>query len=211
MIAIYKNEWKLFKHDYSRIFTWVTIICVSVFMLIYFTLVTQPDLTMELMKRVGEQIERQAELLGSDNINNSLDLFWFILKNNLMVTGYILLVAFIPLVVLPFLFSFSTTSSIAIVLAAVKVQGESPLKIFTIGVLPHGIVEIIALLLASSIGIYLSKQLFKKIFSKKRSEIRLLSVIWQAVRSFLLVVAPLITIAALIEGFITPTIMKMFI
>lgn len=211
MLALYKQEWQRFKQDYTRIFTWVLIVCISLLIIFYLGLVSNPDLTREMMDWFSDQIQRQVDMLGSELINHPLHLFWFILKNNLLVIGIIMVVGFIPIIVLPLFYSLTTIVSLATVLAVVQVAGESPLKILAITILPHGIVEITAMILSSSIGVYLSLRIFEKIFSKKRHEIRILAVIWQAVRSFLLVVVPLVIIAAFIEGFITPLIAKAFI
>lgn len=210
MKQIYHTELQRFKHDYARIFIWVIGICTGLTMIWYMTLVNDPERATALMGQLSEQISRQADMFGGRLDGSYLSLFLFILMNNLYVTGLILFVGFLPFVVLPFFYSFTTFLSLGTVLAAVKLKGESPLMVFLTGILPHGFVEIVAMILASSIAIFMSLHIFKKIFSAKRKELHLRLLIWQAVRSYLLLVVPLVFLAALIEGFITPMIIQTF-
>lgn len=209
MLQLYKNEWKHFKEGYARIFFWILIISLGFSVFSYFVLVSQPDVALKTMELVGQQIERQAEMFGGSLGDRHGELFWFIAKNNLYVTGLIFLVGFIPLVILPVFYAFVTFLSIGVLLAGIHVTGNSPLKALVFGILPHGIVEILALVLAASIAVFMSLQLFKKIFSRNRGDIRLGAVIWQSIRSYLLIVVPLIVIAALVEGFITPMLITL--
>ncbi len=209
MIALYKQEWQIFREHYARIFIWVLAVCLVSAILTYVLLVSQPEVATQTMQMVGEQLQKQAESFGGVLDGSNSDLFLFIVKNNLYVSTIVFLLGFIPVVILPLLSPFVTMLSIGIMLAGFKVLGENPMQALILGILPHGIVEIIAIILAGSIGCFVSLHILKKIFSPNRNNIPLLRLIGQAARTFALVVVPLVVLAALIEGFITPELLKM--
>ena len=77
---------------------------------------------------------------------------------------------------------------------------------FLIGILPHGIIEIPAAILSSSYGLYLGVRLYKKIKYKKSFSPYFKAII----KKYFKILVPLFLIAALIETFITPLIIKLF-
>ncbi|MCK5085688.1 stage II sporulation protein M, partial [Candidatus Parcubacteria bacterium] len=77
---------------------------------------------------------------------------------------------------------------------------------FFLGILPHGIIEIPVLIVSSAIGIRIGKVAIWRLFSKKES---LLKEFLKALKFFILVLFPLIFIAALIEAFLTALLLEM--
>lgn len=80
-----------------------------------------------------------------------------------------------------------------------------PWLLFLAGTLPHGIIEIPALLLAGGLGIKIGKEVLTKIFSKKTT---LKNDFSFAKSIFLKIILPLLFLSALIEAFATPLIIK---
>jgi stage II sporulation protein M len=212
MKELYIREWQHFKRDYLRAFLWIFFICLGFTLLVYFTLVNYPDLAKRYMEQLRDQIDSQAELLGGDldAVTSHFDLFLIIIKNNLLVSFVMFVLSFIPVVILPPYVVLSTFTSVGIALAFVKSAGGNPILTLLTTILPHGITEIVSMLFTASIGVFLSLTVAKKIFSRKRNEINMKAVIAQVFRSFALVSVPLIILSAIIEGFITPVIIKLF-
>lgn len=174
---------------------------------VYVGLVSQPDLANEAFRQLSKQFEEAGAF---DHLSSS-GLFFFLLKNNLRAVLITVLLGLIPVVFLASLSSIATTGSVGVMLAMTKVQGGDAGLLFLTGIVPHGIVELPAIFLAGSIGIYLSIQTFKKLFTSHRLEMNYKQVLKQTTRSFLFVVVPMIVIAAVIEAFITPTIILRFL
>lgn len=72
--------------------------------------------------------------------------------------------------------------------------------------LPHGIIEIPTFILSSSLGIWLSIELIKKIFLGKPFK----SSFYYTIKTYFKWILPLTLIAAFIEAFITPLISALF-
>ena len=87
------------------------------------------------------------------------------------------------------------------------VRQEQGLYVILAGVLPHGIFEIPALILAGMFGLLLGEELWKELHGTGDA----ISAAQQYGKLFLAYVLPLLGIAAIIEGFITPEIIQLFI
>ena len=73
------------------------------------------------------------------------------------------------------------------------------------GLLPHGIIELPMIFISASIGLRLGVLAFQKIFKIK--EVRFKYELFSAIRFFVTVIVPLLFIAAIIETFITSSIL----
>lgn len=94
------------------------------------------------------------------------------------------------------------------VLGGAHLVGFSPLLAFAAGILPHGIFELSAVFLATAAMLKVGAQLVTPQSDKSLGEILLLSLAdW--CRVFIGVVLPLLAIAALIEIYITPQLIKL--
>jgi stage II sporulation protein M len=94
------------------------------------------------------------------------------------------------------------------VMGAANIVGFSPLLTFIAGVLPHGIFELTAIFLATAAMFKVGAQLVTPQTEKSLGEILLLTLAdW--FRVFVGVVLPLLAIAAVIEVYITPLLIKL--
>lgn len=75
--------------------------------------------------------------------------------------------------------------------------------------LPHGIIELPMIFISASIGLRLGVLVFQKIFKIKEKEIRFKYELFSAIRFFVTVIVPLLFVAAIIETFITTSILYM--
>src|SRR5215216_1759976 len=94
------------------------------------------------------------------------------------------------------------------VLGAAQLVGYSPLLAFAVGILPHGIFELSAILLATAAMLKVGAQLVTPQPDKSLGEILLLSLVdW--FRDFVGIVLPFLALAALIEIYLTPLLIKL--
>lgn len=94
------------------------------------------------------------------------------------------------------------------VLGAAQLVGYSPLLTFAAGILPHGIFELSAIILATAAMLRVGAQLVTPQADKSLGEILLTSLAdW--FRIFVGIVLPFLAIAALIEIYITPLLIKL--
>ena len=75
-----------------------------------------------------------------------------------------------------------------------------------LGILPHGILELPAVFLGTSIGLMLGMEMIKRL--RGRSETPFPSELGRAVRFYCTVIAPLLLLAALVEAFVTAAIVS---
>ncbi len=98
--------------------------------------------------------------------------------------------------------------SIGLFMAGTKLKGIG-MESFFLSILPHGIFELPAGLYASGVGVFLTIEISKKFLSKYRSG----SIPWgnllkQVCSSFILMIMPLLLIAAFIEVFVAAGLFK---
>lgn len=94
------------------------------------------------------------------------------------------------------------------VLGGAQLVGYSPLLAFAAGILPHGIFELSAIILATAAMLKVGAQLVTPQAEKSLGEILLISLAdW--FRIFVGIVLPFLAVAALIEIYITPLLIKL--
>lgn len=138
---------------------------------------------------------------------NNTQMFWGILLNNEKATLIILLLALIPIPGFYWLTFIMTSLSVGFVLGVRGAQSGWLLvvKAFVLGILPHGIFEMSALLLVVALAAQLNRGWRNFLFSRQLQQpISVKALLLQ----YLLIVVPLIALAALIEGFITPILLQ---
>ncbi len=130
----------------------------------------------------------------------------YLFTNNVRATFFILLGGIVSFSVLGMLIYLVNVSLIGVVLGIFKLIGYSPLALFAAGLLPHGLFEIPALMIASAIVLRMAAVLVAPQLGKSMGQVVLeLFADWAKV--FLGVVVPLLGVAALVEAYITPLIL----
>ncbi|WP_350344347.1 stage II sporulation protein M [Proteinivorax tanatarense] len=206
LLDLYKKHWDLFKHHYAKPTALITLASLVIALVGYFYFIKNEAVMLEFFN----DLMLHFESMGVGEQTTHSELFTIVLFNNLRVSAFMIILGFIPVIVLPSLSGVATTMSVSMVTAFFSINDMYPLHMLAFGIFPHGIIELFAIYLAGGIGVYMSLNLFKKIFSPKRAEIKIGSIIKQSLLSYLLLVAPLIILAALIEGFITPVLIESF-
>jgi len=82
---------------------------------------------------------------------------------------------------------------------------EYGMLVVLLALLPHGIIELPMIFISASIGLRLGVLAFQKIFNIK--DVRFIHELFSAIRFFVTVIVPLLFIAAIIETFITSSIL----
>ncbi len=126
--------------------------------------------------------------------------------HNLQAIFVILLLGLFSFGVLGALVYLLNMGVIGAVLALVRAMGASPLKVGVYGILPHGLFEIPALILASSAILYIGVLLVTPRSQRTLGEV-LIEAIADWAKIGLGLVLPLLTIAAIIEAWVTPALL----
>ncbi len=136
--------------------------------------------------------------------------FPFIWGHNLRAIVVILLLGLFSFGVLGTLTFILNTSVIGIVLSVEAALGISPLKLAVFGILPHGIFEIPALIISSAAVLYIGLALVTPRSQRTLGEV-LIEAIADWTKLGVGLVLPLLTIAAVIETWVTPALLSAFI
>ena len=137
---------------------------------------------------------------------SGFDLFVLIFVNNIWAGGMIILLGFIPFLFIPNFTFISNVMILGVLGAVFHVNGIGLLPFFA-GILPHGVLEIPALILGTILGIHICQKLTKVIF-RRGSPGEFKNALSAVLRIFLLWMIPLFVIASGIETFLTPMLLK---
>jgi len=149
-------------------------------------------------------IMEQSGVIEEDGGFNVIALFF----NNFRAMLMGILYGLIPFLFFPAV-NLGFNALIIGIMGAVYIrEGFSPL-LYLSGILPHGIFEIPALLLSISCGIYLCRTVTDYVRHNEKGIVK--KAILNILRLFLLVIVPLLLIAAVIECYVTPLVMNLFL
>ncbi len=134
----------------------------------------------------------------------------FIFANNLRATFLVFLSGAVSFSVLGIMVYLLNVGMIGAVLGVFKLIGYSPLALFAAGLLPHGLFEIPALMLASAVVLRMGAILVTPQMGKSMGQI-VLEQLANWLKVFLGLVVPLLAVAAIIEAYVTPSILAAFL
>jgi uncharacterized membrane protein SpoIIM required for sporulation len=132
----------------------------------------------------------------------------FIFSHNLRAVAVILLAGLVSFSVLGVLVYLIHMSVIGAVLGVFDLMGYSTVTVALAGLLPHGLFELPALILASAAVMRIGAVLVTPQVGRSMGEI-MLEALADWVKVFLVLVLPLLGVAALIETYVTPKILLM--
>ncbi|MFN8400859.1 MAG: stage II sporulation protein M [Anaerolineales bacterium] len=130
----------------------------------------------------------------------------FLFLNNTRSMTVIFLAGMFSFSVLGVLLYMVNIALIGGVYAVLELLGMSPTPIFLAGVLPHGIFELPALLIGSAVVLYIGAALVTPQNGKSMGEV-IIELMADWAKIFVGVVLPLLAVAALVEAYITPSIL----
>ncbi|EKE18516.1 MAG: hypothetical protein ACD_9C00311G0002 [uncultured bacterium] len=155
----------------------------------------------EDVKNIVDQSLSKFEFVK--NLNLFL-VFLFIFLNN-AIKGFLALVLGVIFGIVPMLFIFVNGELLGFVFGISKFNNEQWLV--ALAILPHGILEIPAVIISSGYGLWLGYRFYRRIrFSDP------FGVYFNfALRKYFILVLPMLFFAAIIETFITPYILQLFL
>ena len=154
-----------------------------------------PEETQEIIKELEEFFSASEKM-------TSFQMFLFIFENNVIkLFTVVLLGIFAGLI--PLLSVWGNGMILGIF--AQIVSQELSWTFLILGILPHGIIEIPVLILSAAIGIKMGKIAVWRIFGGERNFRKEFT---RAIKFYILILAPLLFIAALIEAFVTPVFLN---
>jgi uncharacterized membrane protein SpoIIM required for sporulation len=160
--------------------------------------ITSPEAVQELSDRLG-----QSTTLISLGENFSAP---FIFAHNVRAVGLILLAGLVSFSVLGMLVYIVNLSAVGALLGVFQLLGFSPVVLAVNGLLPHGIFEIPALILASAAMLRIGVVLVTPQVGRSMGEV-VLEQLADWTKIAIGVVLPLLLIAALIETYVTPLLL----
>ena len=149
------------------------------------------------------------QLLESNDIvtEDGIDLL-ALFGNNLRACGVSILYGFIPFLYLTAL-ALGTNALILGVFAAYFLNNGASLAVYFAGILPHGVFELSALLLAFAAGFLLCRRTTQ--YVRKNTKGMMKPLLLNLLRMFLMHILPLLAVAAVVEVYVTPQVMALFL
>ena len=200
-----KTQYRLvidFLRRQVSLYFWMMLICFVLFTIFSTHLFAQnQELTQSMLKKVMNQFQG----IVADGQISMIRLFF----NNLEASVFGILSGFIPFLFLPALGLLSNAAVLGLVFSSSQLSVYPIWKIVAFGILPHGIFELTAVLLCYAMGISICWNITKKITGYRKRE-NLKELLMNCLRATILVVLPLLVVAAFIETFITEKIMTAF-
>lgn len=157
----------------------------------------------ELVLNYFTQMVQDGNIITDDGIIH----FGALLVNNLRAAAISVLYGFIPFIYLTAL-AVGMNALIIGVLAAYYVNSGTSLLIFFAGILPHGVFELPALLIAFALGLLLCRRTTQ--YVRKNTKGMMKPLLCNIARSFVMHVLPLLVMAAVAEAYITPAVLALF-
>lgn len=163
-----------------------------------------PDTVEQFMATFMEQ----AQAAGVVGTGGELYVF-ALLANNWTAMLTAILYGLLPFLFLPAL-AVGANGAMIGMLGAWYAAAGIPLSAFFAGILPHGIFELTALVLAAACGVTLCQNMGRMIIGSPRRA-PLVELLSSLLRVLLLLVMPLTACAAFVECYITPIVMGYFL
>lgn len=154
-------------------------------------------------KVVGELVNllRNKHILGEKGWR----LFAGIFINNAVSTLITVLLGVVPFLFLSLVNPVMNGGVIGLMAAVWKQAGLPMARFFLAGVAPHGVFELTAVIYATGLGLSLTLEIIRKILLPAPAESPSFPrLVLRALRSWALIVLPLLLAAAAVETFITP-------
>jgi len=225
LVRLYREEGDAWRKHYRQYFRYAARALGAGFVVGFVYFMLRPDQEKKALEFVVRAL-KDIDLQGSPLVL-ALTLFY----HNARASVVAVAAGAVPFLFLPILDPLLNGGVLGLLVSVTKHQGLDVPRLVLTQILPHGVFELTAVLYATSLGLYLSAGMAKKAVAtwrKKRGQPQFQpppapdqtnfletyperaaepeSLARNVVRSFVLVVLPLLLIAAFIEGFITPSL-----
>lgn len=156
-------------------------------------------------------IQRVVQMMGSLNVTNENGTLSAaaLFSNNLRACTFTMLYGLVPFVPLSAL-ALGMNAILLGVLAAQYFTGGTSLLLYFLALLPHGIFELPALVLSFAMGLYVCDQVTRRC-RKDETAVPVLDCLVLMGWLLMLVLIPLLAVAAAVEAYITPLLLSCFL
>lgn len=174
---------------------------------------TNAEAIKQAAKQMMDSIQRIAKHIN--DANNPLYTFWVIFENNVIAAFSMVGLGIFFLGLYPALGLITNGILLGFLLKVYANGGVNPLKIFLTGILPHGILELSAIIFASAIGIKLGVLTYDWIVSwfVKERRAGAKARFGEMLRDLPLIIGTIVVmlfLAAIIESTVTPLLIQNF-
>lgn len=201
----YVKEWEIFQERYRPIFFFLIYLSLIVTLILYYSFVTVPNVTKQMVSMLTNSLGDKGLLKEESALALTFKLF----KHNSIVAFHAVWTGFIPVIIIPIVLISGTMMSVSAILAYSQFTGHKPSHMLLLGILPHGIFELPALIYAATVGVYASIETAKYFFLKRKLDFSERQLLTMCIGSYIRVVIPLLLIAAIIEGYVTPLLLRL--
>ena len=162
--------------------------------------------------KMEQQITQLAELFDDKDVISesgqlsAVGLFF----NNFIASGMSVVIGVVPFIFVPMAALALNAVLIGMISAIMYTTGVGGFYELMVSVAPHGVFEIPALIISSAMGIALCLDISARILYKKRN-MSFLTLLAEVARLSVLVVVPLLAVAAVLEAYLTPVLMEILL
>ena len=164
-----------------------------------------PDFGRDYLAKLQEIITQ----LGVEETDSAVQLFSLLISNNVRASISTVFYGYLPFLFFPALTLGSNAMTLTVMGILYVQDGLLTPAAFFAGILPHGIFEIPALIIACAIGLCNCRFITRMVLKKPQQPEPRVQLITLS-RLYFTTVFPLLLIAAAVEAFITPHVMGMF-
>lgn len=157
-----------------------------------------PETADNIFAQIESLFTESKDIMTESGDINPIKLFF----NNVTASVFSAMLGFIPFLFIPITSLFTNAALMGAITALLQASDVNVFLYFTAAVAPHGIFEIPALIISLALGFMLCKEITAKLF--RRGKFTLFELIGESARVIILIVVPLLAIAAVIESYITP-------
>ena len=200
----YKEIWRYLCRELKWILPGVVVFFIAVIVLTHLFMVKNPDMQAQFMEMIHNSLPEGLE--EKTGLPMAADLF----RNNTIACIIAVVSGFVPFLFLPVITLFVNAAVLGVLGGVYQNMGMSVAGMYVFGIMPHGIFELPAILLSLAMGIRLCYCLVRRICEGRYNRGIVKETLTGALRTFMLVIIPLLIIAALIESQLTPILLMKF-
>lgn len=199
----YKKSFLFFKENLMKLTFAVSAIFILVIIVSAIYLKDHPDQVLSMMNDFMKMVDASGIISENGSVSSIALMF-----NNIRACLLSIVIGFLPFLFLPLITLITNAALMGAMFGLYSIMDISYTSLFA-GLVPHGIFEIPALVISMTLGIYLCKEMTMKVLGK-RKETKITDTFGSIFNYFVCILVPLLIIAGIIEAYITPSIMEMF-
>jgi stage II sporulation protein M len=168
---------------------------------------SNPDAVTDAAQRIFSIFEEKDGLTDTSGALSA----WGLFRNNIYATFLTAGLGIVPFLFLPGVFLTINLMIIGAVCAITTSTGTLSLAATLALIVPHGIFEIPALCLGAGCGLLLCGSLTGRIVHPHREREYFLDLLYDILRTAVLLITPLLAVAAVVEAYVTPIVGSLFV